>query len=325
MGSTAFEIIDPSPFAVYSAIKMNSVKVYVALVATTLLWGVSFIGTKVALTSFTPFSLIFFRFSIAAIFFLLYLSWRGFPRLTKGQHVRLAILSFFEPVLYFLFETFGLQRTTAAEASLIIALIPAFVLLLSRLFLKERIPGIAQLGIGLSIVGIALLIVGEHGLQGHTGSSIIGNLLILGAVVSASIYTLLSRSLGQEISHHVISAYQFFYGTAFFFPLFLLFPKVTTEGVGFSALGALLFLAFGATIGAFFCYNYALSKVKAATVSAFINGIPVVTAFTSWIILGETLKGLQLLGALVVVVGLTLTSISKQQLEESLHLALNGK
>jgi len=169
------------------------------------------------------------------------------------------------------------------------------------------------------------LIVGENGLQGHTRSSFIGNLLILGAVVSAASYTLLSRRLGQEISHHLISAYQFFYATVFFFPLFLLFPKVTTQSIGSSALGAVLFLAFGATIGAFFCYNYALSKVKAATASAFINGIPVVTAFTSWIVLGETLKGLQLLGALVVVIGLTLTSLSKQHLEDSLHLALTGK
>ncbi|MCX7787498.1 MAG: DMT family transporter [Spirochaetes bacterium] len=300
---------------------MNPLKVYTALMATTLLWGVSFILTKVALTSFTPFSLIFFRFSIASIFFLLYFLWKGFPRLTKNQHVRLATLSFFEPVLYFLFETSGLQRTTAAEASLIIALIPALVLLLSYLFLKERIARIAQLGIALSILGIVLLMMGENGLQEYSGSSLKGNFLVLGAVVSAACYTLLSRSLGQEISSFVISAYQFFYGTAFFFPLFLLFPKGTGQSIGVSVLGALLFLAFGATIGAFLCYNYALSKAPAATVSVFINGIPVVTAFTGWLILGETLKGSQLLGAIVVVIGVTLTSIHQQQRDESLHLA----
>ena len=322
---TGSEIIDPSPFPVYSAAIMNQIKVYAALLATTFLWGVSFIGTKVALTSFTPFSLIFFRFSIASFFFLLYFLWKGLPHLTKGQHMRLALLSLFEPVLYFLFETFGLQRTTAAEASLIIALIPAFVLLLSRLFLKESLSGISQFGIGLSILGIILLILGKNGIEGNIGSSIGGNLLIFGAVVSCACYTLLSRRLTQEVSSVLITAYQFFYGTAFFFPLFLLFPKVYGEGIGSSALGALLFLAFGATIGAFLLYNYALSKVKAATASVFINGIPVVTAFTGWIVLGETLKGLQLLGALVVVIGVSLTSFRTQPKDDSTLLAFTDK
>lgn len=304
---------------------MNQIKVYTALFATTLLWGVSFIGTKVALTSFTPFSLIFFRFSIASFVFLLYFLWKGLPKLARGQHIRLALLSLFEPVLYFLFETFGLQRTTAAEASLIIALIPAFVLLLSKLFLKESISRISQLGIGLSILGIVLLILGKNGMEGNISSSVGGNLLIFGAVVSCACYTLLSRRLTQEVSSTLITAYQFFYGTAFFFPLFLLFPTVNGEGIGSPALGALLFLSFGATLGAFVFYNYALSKVKAATASVFINGIPVVTAFTGWIVLGETLGGLQLLGALVVVIGVSLTSFRIQTKEEPIHLAFTDK
>ncbi len=304
---------------------MNQIKVYSALVATTLLWGMSFIGTKVALTAFTPFALIFFRFFIASFFFLLYFVWRGFPRLTKDQHILLAILSLFEPVLYYLFETFGLQRTTASEASLIIALIPVFVLLLSHAFLKERIHRIAKSGIGLSIVGIFLLIAGKNGLQWNSGSTLWGNLLILGAVISTACYTLLSRRLGQEVSPLVISSYQFFYGTLFFFPLFLLFPKVLNQMISPSALGALLFLAFGATIGAFLCYNYALSKVKAATASVFINGIPVVTACVGWIVLGETLTGIQLVGAFVVVCGVSLTSLKKTSSDHPIRLALTEK
>ncbi len=303
---------------------MNSIKIYGALFLTTVLWGVSFVGTKVALTGFYPFALIFYRFLIASVFFLLYFLRSGFPHLSKNQHLRLLLLSLFEPVLYFLFETFGLQRTTASEASLIIALIPVGVTIFSHVFLKEKISWIGKTGIFLSILGITILVIGGNGLPWAAGSNLGGNILILGAVVSAAFYTILSRNLGQEVPSAQITGFQFFYGTLFFLPLFLIFPK-TIDPFPTPAFGALLFLALGATLTAFLCYNYALSKVKAAAASVFINGIPVVTAFTGWIVLGERLGGLQFLGAAIVILGVSLTTRGKKDAKKETPLAFPGK
>ncbi|MEA3470204.1 MAG: DMT family transporter, partial [Thermodesulfobacteriota bacterium] len=103
-------------------------KTYLALMGAVIFWGLSFVATKMALASIPTFTLIFARFSLSALFFLLLILRNGLPRFSKKDHVFLFLLSFFEPGLYFIFETLGLQYTTAPKASLIIATIPVAVL-----------------------------------------------------------------------------------------------------------------------------------------------------------------------------------------------------
>jgi drug/metabolite transporter (DMT)-like permease len=63
-----------------------------------------------------------------------------------------------------------------------------------------------------------------------------------------------------------------------------------------------------ATVGAFFCYNYALSKLPAVRAAVFINGIPVVTALGAWLILGEKLTLLQVGGGALVLISVALAN-----------------
>ncbi len=292
---------------------MPGVTVHLALLATTLLWGLSFVGTKLALLSFAPFTLMFFRFALASVFFLLLFAVKGFPRISKKGHFKLLSLSFFHPVLYFISETYGLRLTSASEGSLIIALVPVAVAALSRIFLGERLRARALAGIALSIVGIGVLVLGGGRDAGASGSSLLGNMLILGAVVSAAVYIVLARDLTQEVPSWGITGFQVFYGTAFFGLLYLLGPKSAAPVLP-ASIGAVIFLAIGATIGAFLSYNYALSKVSATNAAVFINGIPVVTAVGAWIILGERLSAVQLLGAALVILAVSITSSSSERI-----------
>ena len=102
----------------------NSLLTYLALATAVIFWGLSFVVTKIALQSFSPFCLIFFRFFTAAIFFIILLWRTGFPSLTRKTLRSLLLLALMQPGLYFLFETFGLQYTSATKTSLIIATIP---------------------------------------------------------------------------------------------------------------------------------------------------------------------------------------------------------
>ncbi len=77
---------------------------YAALIITMLFWGLSFIGTKIALSSFTPFVCIFLRFSLASVFFLTVLFCKGMPKLSFEQHRKLLLTALFEPGLYFAFN-----------------------------------------------------------------------------------------------------------------------------------------------------------------------------------------------------------------------------
>ncbi len=286
----------------------NSIITYFALTLAVLFWGLSFVATKVALQSFSPFCLIFFRFFTASIFFGLFFWRTGFPQLTKKGIKSLMLLAVMQPGLYFTFETLGLQYTSATKTSLIIATIPILVLTLSAVLLKERVRPTTLCGISLSLVGVALLVFGD---SAHTElqGMLIGDLLILGAVISAAIYMVMARKLGDTIPSHQITGMQIIFGALLFFPAFLWdLPHLNWGAVTRESIIALIGLTVFATIGAFLCYNYALTKIPVARASVFINGIPLVTAFGAWVILGESLTTVQLLGGAVVLIAVIVTN-----------------
>ena len=288
---------------------------YLALAMAVLFWGFSFVATKIALQSFTPFCLIFFRFITASLFFLLLFSRRGFPHLTRQNLRHLALLAVFQPGLYFTFETIGLQYTSATKTSLIIATIPVVVLVCSLIFLKERLRLLNALGVAVSLLGVSLLIFGgdSAGLAG----SLFGDLLIFGAVFSASIYMIMTRRLGQSISPVQITGMQIIFGAVIFFPAFLWdLPRLHWSEITNESLIALVALTLFATIGAFLCYNYALSRIPAARAAVCINLIPLVTTFGAWLLLDERLSALQGIGGAVVLGAVYLANHSPRQATE---------
>ena len=158
-----------------------------------LFFGLSFVGTKVALRGFNPLLLATTRFVVAGL--VLYAIWRlrrGDERLGKADYKRLALLGFVSLTIYFCFETIGISRTTASAASILIATIPIFVSVLGALFLKERNSSGQWGGVLVSFAGVvALVILGG----GVVGGSLFGNLLVLGAALCASVYEIMARRL----------------------------------------------------------------------------------------------------------------------------------
>ncbi len=281
-----------------------------ALAGTILFWGLSFIGTKIALTSFTPFVYVFLRFSIASMIFLALLLYRGWPKLTASDHKKLFLTALFEPGLYFTFETLGLTYTTASKASVIISMVPIAVLLLASCMFKEKIRVKSLVGILLSVAGIIIMVVGDPKFSMSLAGSLTGDLLILGAVVAAAFYMVLARDLGQRLTAVQITSFQMFYGTIFFAPLFILNAGgINWAQVSYQSIGAIIFLAIFASVLAFLFYNYALSQIPASRAAIYLNGIPVVTAIGAWIILGERFTLLQGAGALLVLGAVMLASL----------------
>ena len=291
-------------------------------------WGVSFVATKVALETIPLFTLIFLRFVISALVLLILMIYLGgVPSFTRREHLKMLLLALVDPGLYFIFETIGLKYTSAAKASLIIATVPLAVLVLSTLFLKERTSPKGIAGICLSIIGIAILMAGDSEFAWELNGHALGDLMIFGAVCSAALYSIFSRSLGQSHSPLKITAVQFIYGTLFYIPAFLWeFPGLQWSTISIHSWGALAYLTFFATIGAFLCYNYALSKLPATRAAIFINGIPVVTAIAAWLLLGEKLTLIQIGGGALVLfaVGLTNWPINQRKhrkLEQTLPIS----
>lgn len=282
---------------------------YSALVAMMLFWGLSFVATKVALETFPTFTLVFCRFALASSFFLMILVRKGIPALSAKDHGRILLVALFEPGLYFVFETIGLQYTSAAKASLIIATVPLFVMIFAFFFLRERTNLASFLGIGVSLFGIFLLIRADPHFAWSLGTSFLGDLLIFGAVLSAALYTVTARTAGRKTSALSVTGLQMCYGALFYFPAFLWeLPSLKWSAFSARSVAALLYLALFASIGAFFCYNYALSRIPATKASVFVNGIPVITTLAAWALLGEMLTPLQMAGGALVLFGVYLSN-----------------
>jgi drug/metabolite transporter (DMT)-like permease len=285
---------------------------YGSLVLAVLFWGLSFVATKIALQSFTPFCLIFTRFSAAALFFALLLFRKGAPLIQKTTFKKIFLLALFQPGLYFFFETYGLKYTTATKTSLIIATIPIVVMVLSIIFLKERVRPVNVAGIVISLVGIVMLVFGSSGHIEIYGI-MLGDLLVSGAVLSAAIYMIFTRHLGKTIPPTQITGLQMIFGTVIFFPFFLWDQASMDWGrVSVASVTAIVGLIVFATIGAFLCYNFALSKLEATKVSVFINVIPIVTAIGAWALLDESLSAMQLGGGSIVIGAVYLANYSKR-------------
>ncbi|HUX51119.1 MAG TPA: DMT family transporter [Spirochaetia bacterium] len=287
----------------------TSVRVYVALGVTILFWGLSFIATKAALGTIDPFAIIFLRFIIAAAVFAVILARNGFPRFSRSDHLKMALLAVFEPGLYFFCETFGLRLTSASVASLIIAAVPLAVALLARVLLAETLSPKNILSIALSIAGISILVLGDPTFGVGPDASLFGDLLIIGAVITAAFYMIIARDLGRSRSALDITAMQVFYGALIFAPFFFSTAGNTHwNKVPLVALLAVLFLGLFATVVSYLSFNFALTRLPASRAAVFLNGVPVVTSVAGWLFLGERLSPLQIAGAILVLVAVTFNS-----------------
>ena len=115
-------------------------KGHIAGISFALIFGFSFMFSKIALESsdVTPMGLIAYRFLIAFLVFeVLRLTKVIKIRFNKEFAIPVFLVAFFQPILYFIFETYGLNLTSSSEAGMMIALIPIFVTIFSSFVLHE--------------------------------------------------------------------------------------------------------------------------------------------------------------------------------------------
>jgi drug/metabolite transporter (DMT)-like permease len=291
--------------------KPHPLLVQAAMLLTMVFWGISFVASKIVLEEITPFTYMGVRFLIAAVLLGVVVAVRGRPRFSRRTHLLIALTAFAEPVAYFLFESFGIRLIPATSASLIIATTPLAVMVLAAIFLAEPIRRGGLLAVMVSISGIALLVLGGDRGAGDgaaAGATLLGTLLVFGAVLSAAFYITLARNLTQRHDPVNLTVFQTWWGTGVFVVLWRLQPPAqrTVALLSSDAWIALIFLAIGATVLAFMLYNWALRHETAGTASLYINAIPVVTALTGRFVLDERLTLVQRLGGVMVLASVRL-------------------
>lgn len=274
-------------------------------------WAYSFIWTKQALASFPPITLIMLRVLLASI--LLYIfakATRKFKIIEKKDIKIFLILAFFEPFLYFVGETYGLTKVQPTLTSVIIATIPIFAPIFAYFMLKEKISKFNIIGILLSIVGVFLIVNLRHD---NSTSQFSGILLLLLAVFSAVLYTIVLRKIPTTYSAINIVLYQSLFSLIFFIPTFFIvdFPTISEIKILPKAIQSLFLLTIFASVIAFVCFASTVRRMGVAKTQIFVNLIPVLTAVLSWVVLKEKLFFIQWIGIFVVLIGVFISQRQK--------------
>lgn len=288
---------------------MENLKKWSVLAATIVFWGLAFTAIKYSIRYLNPFELASLRFAIADIFFFagivggLFLSKRSGER-TKNETVNIRdipsffILGFFGVTVYHVCLNTGEITVNSGIASLIISTAPIFVLIFSRLFLKERITGLKIAGVVIAFTGVAVLSNPEKG-------NIEGILLIFASSISAAIYTVLGKSLMHSYKPVTLTNYAMLLGSI---PLLVFLPNalMKTFNAGSHLIWSVIFLGVFSTYLGYQGWYYFLEKEEASRASVFLLAIPFVSVIAGAVLLGESVMPLTAVGGLAIVVGIFL-------------------
>lgn len=284
-------------------------KVYLAVLISTLIWGISFIWTKQVLEFVGPVTTVFFRLVISTI--LLYFISRFLGKLQKidKQDIKtILLLALFQPFLYFIGENVGLTYTTPTVTAVMISTIPLFSPIAGYIFLKERITLMNLLGILISIFGVFLVII-KPDLSIAVQPT--GIALLLLAVVSAVAYSVVVVKLADKYNVYSLVTYQNAVGVFLFIPAVLIFEYEGFVSLSFSwdfAIPLLKLAVFASSI-AFVTFTYGIQKLGVIRANTLANMIPVFTAFFAYFLLNQHLSFINSLGIVLVISGLFLSQM----------------
>lgn len=198
----------------------------------------------------------------------------------------------------------GLRYTTPVTYSLILALSPIMVLILSTVFLKESVNRKKIFGVIMGITGAAIIIL--HSSNGLSGSNTIFGIII--SVISVTCYAgyiIITRKVSAKYSPVTMMKWMFLLSA------FILLPfgiselpeqQVYSSATSFTAISELLFALVFSSIIAFFLMPIALKRIKATTASIYVNLQPLVASSVA-IIIGQDIFGWDKVLALILVIG----------------------
>lgn len=290
--------------------KQNKAFIYLAPALAILFWGMSYIWADSLIGNGIPvFYFVFVRILFAGVIMLLLnLVTSGLQPIRRKDIPKFFLVSFCEPFIYFICETYGIKATGSPTLSaLIIATIPIFSIGAGIIFFKEKITRLNCIGMLMSLVGIVLVAMSK----GELGDNFIwGIILLFIAVLSEVGHASLTRSLVDTYSSQNIVMYQFLIGSLYLLPLFLWKGLGGFDASVYLSIDVwipILCLAILCSSVAFTLWVSTIKSLGVAKSSIFSALIPVVSALIAWVIGREMLTVRQWTGIVIAVLGVILS------------------
>ena len=304
---------------------------FAVLVAAMALTGANVpIGKQVAL-DFPLLFLLTFRFVIACLALALMArpsDWSQMRRVAPRHGIAIAMLALFGSILFMAFLLEGTKRTTATSAGIITATLPAVVAILAAIFLQQRLHGWGLFAIGCAMAGLIVTQLG--GWNGNPTSSadlshaMIGNLLVLAAVLCEALFVLMSARVSAAVSPIALSFLVSAASLVLALPLTIL--HVAANGwPGFTAasLGLAIWYALVASVFVTVLWYAAVSRTPAWQAGLATAALPIAALIGGVVMFGETLDRWQLLGGALVIAAIGIGALQGDVSQPPMETAEN--
>lgn len=296
---------------------MHKVRGILAGLGYSSIFGFSFLVTKATLEVLAPMELLAGRFILAAMI-MSFLALAGLIRIDfRGKPIGLLVLMcLFQPVAYFIFETYGVANAATSVAGILLGALPAGVAIMGALVLKEKTSPLQSAGLAMSISGVVLVVLLSGDRGGETKP--IGIVLLACSMMSAVLFNIASRKASERFSP-AERTFAMMWSGALVFGIPALVRTVGGQGslhllfdakqARFADLwGGILYLGVLSSVLAFFLINYSLTHLKASQSAVFTNLITLITVAAGVLIRHERFGAGQAAGAILIMAGIAVAN-----------------
>ncbi len=277
---------------------------HITALVTIMIWGTTFISTKILLADFTPIEILFFRF-LLGLLVLIVIYPKRLKIKDKKQEIIFVAAGLCGICLYYLLENIALTYTMASNVGVIISVAPFFTAVLSHVFLKTEEKLKVQFFVGFVVAMIGICLISFNGKELELNP--IGDILAVAAAFVWAVYSLLTRKISSYGLNTIGTTRKIFtYGILFMLPFLFVFDfnldvqKVIKPEYALN----LIYLGVGASALCFVTWNYAVGVLGAVKTSVYIYIVPVITATSSVIVLKEEITWMAVIGIGLTLIGL---------------------
>lgn len=289
--------------------KWNSgIRGYLELLITSIIWGVTYVLMKYALTFLDPQQIAFSRFLIASILFIP-IFFLIKERYDLKEIIQLILLALTGVLFYQLLFIYGEKGLTAGNASFIASFEPIFIAILSILLREDRFSWILVLSLGISTLGLVILVQPTS----MKLSALFSVFLVIMSALSWAIYTVLGKNILNRHNALNVTGYISLFG------VFLLFP---ISGAGSVALfhlqsddliASVLFIGILATFVGYILWFDGLKYVKPAVAGTTLYITPFVTAIFASLLIAEPISMSMVIGGSLIIVGVGINGFNRKK------------
>lgn len=269
-----------------------------------LTWGSSSVATKVGMGGYDPGQLTLFRFLITATVMILFAVATRMRLPSRRDVLPLIGLGLVGISITQFTFTYGMVNVDPGTAMFLVSTVPVLTAVIARFVLGERLTVAGWTGIGLTVVGTTVLVLGKGQGVDYTRGALI---LLFGAFTEAWYYILqkpfLRRYSGVEVSTWALIAATF--------PMLVFLPGLGGQvaGATLEETGAVIYVALGAGVIGYACMAIVNSRLPASVAAVLMAGLPPVALVTAWIWIGDVPALVSILGGLMSLAGMLLVTL----------------